>query len=296
MKAVGARDAFIPEDRVREIIVSGGRKVLKARRRVLRGNGGEAIHDLRVATRRLQAALEVFASCLPERRRRRLERRARMIRRGLGARRNAWVLVRLLGRSRAGLDPGETKFVDDLARRLKRAARPIEPSEGKNLPGIRGRLRSLLGDASACAVAPTGAVLSARIGAVSAARSSARAGDPEAMHRLRIAIKRYRYCLEVLSEAGVPRLDAAIREARALQREMGRLHDLDVLLEAVRHRLRAPGAEAFLRRVARRRGRQAERALRCLAGFRPAGPTLSRRAPASRLDASPPALIGGSAA
>src|SRR5438093_5912812 len=129
-----ARDATTEADRVRDIIASSGRKVMKARRRVLSGEDGEAIHDVRVATRRLQAALEVFASCLPERRRRRLEKRARKIRRGLGARRNAWVLVRLLGRSRAGLDPVEKEFVNDLARRLKRSARPVEPDEGKKLP------------------------------------------------------------------------------------------------------------------------------------------------------------------
>src|SRR3989442_12183233 len=107
-----ARDATTAAGRIRDIRASSGRKVIKARRRVLSGEDGEAIHDLRVATRRLQAALEVFASCLPERRRRRLEKRARKIRRGLGARRNAWVLVRLLGRSRAGLDPVEKKFVN----------------------------------------------------------------------------------------------------------------------------------------------------------------------------------------
>src|SRR3989442_13976544 len=93
-----ARDATTEADRVRDIIASSGRKVMKARRRVLSGEDGEAIHDVRVATRRLQAALEGFASCLPERRRRRVEKRARKIRRGLGARRNAWVLLRLLVR------------------------------------------------------------------------------------------------------------------------------------------------------------------------------------------------------
>src|SRR5437899_1610971 len=146
-----ARDATTPAGRVREIIASSGRKVVKARRRVLGGKDGEAIHDVRVATRRLQAALEVFASCLPERRRRRLERRARKIRRGLGARRNAWVLLRLLARFRAGLDPDERKFVDALARGLKQAAQPLEPADRKRLPGIRGRLRKLLRDATGCA-------------------------------------------------------------------------------------------------------------------------------------------------
>jgi len=291
-----AGHAAVSPDRVRDIIASIGHRAIKARRQVLLGKGGEAIHNLRVATRRLQAALEVFASCLPERPRRRLEKRARKIRRGLGAQRNAWVLVRLLGRSSAGLDPVEKKFVNDLARRLKRSARPVEPHEEKRLPGLRGRLRSLLRDATACAVAPRGTFLRDLADAVLTARRTAREADPEAMHRLRIAIKRYRYALEVLAEAGTPGLEPAILEARALQRELGRLHDLDVLIEVVRHRLRERGAASFLRRVVRRRGRQAARTLRLLAGFSPAGATGPGRGARPRRAASPAAVIGGTAA
>ena len=39
-----ARDATTEADRVRDIIASSGRKVMKARRRVLSGEDGEAIH------------------------------------------------------------------------------------------------------------------------------------------------------------------------------------------------------------------------------------------------------------
>jgi len=291
-----ARDATTEADRVRDIIASSGRKVMKARRRVLSGEDGEAIHDVRVATRRLQAALEVFASCLPERRRRRLEKRARKIRRGLGARRNAWVLLRLLVRFRAGLGPDERKFVDALARSLKQAARPLEPTVRKGLPGIRGRLRKLLRDATGCAVVPPGPVLRAQVDAVLSARGAARGGEPEAMHRLRIAIKRYRYSLEVLAETGAPGLVAAIREARALQRELGRLHDLDVLIGVVRRRMHARGAATFLRRVQERRSRQAERTLRRLADFRPLGAAPSARVRGPRRVASSAALFAGTVA
>jgi CHAD domain-containing protein len=291
-----ADEAAVHPDRVRDILASIGRKAIKARRQILRGKDGEAIHDLRVATRRLQAALEVFASCLPERRRRLLEKRARKIRRGLGARRNAWVLVRLLGRSRAGLGPDEKKFVNHLALRLKRSAGPVGPTKGKRLPGLRGRLEKLFRDTAACVVGPRGPVLSGLADAVLAARGAARGAGPEAMHRLRIAIKRYRYALEVLAEAGSPGLDAAIRGARALQRELGRLHDLDVLIEVVGHHLRERGAAPFLRRVVDRRGRQAARTLRLLDGFTPAGATRSGRAGRPRRAAPAAAVIGGTAA
>ena len=116
------------------------------------------------------------------------------------------------------------------------------------------------------------------------------------MHRLRIAIKRYRYSLEVLAETGVPGLGAAIREARALQRELGRLHDLDVLIGVVRHRMHARGAASFLRRVQERRSRQAERTLRRLADFRPLGAAPSARVRGPRRVASSAALFAGTVA
>jgi CHAD domain-containing protein len=105
--------------------------------------------------------------------------------------------------------------------------------------------------------------------AVLRARADTRDGDPEAMHRLRIAIKRYRYALEALTEAGASGLQPAIQAARSLQSDLGSLHDLDVLIEVVRRNAHLPGAGGFLRHLLRRRLRQAEKSLRRLAGFRP---------------------------
>jgi CHAD domain-containing protein len=261
-------------DRAREIVASRGDDVVRARRRVLRRGSGEAIHDLRVATRRLQAALEVFGARLPERPRRRLDRRARKIRRQLGAARNARVLLGLLRRFRAHPGTAENRFVAGLVRRLDRSAGSSGRSKGRRtLPGVRKRIQALLramADRAGSAAAPAGAALQGRVEAVLRAGSVARQGDPESMHRLRIAVKRYRYVLEVLAEAGAPMPRPAIGEARALQRELGRLHDLDVLIEWVRGAAYVPVAGAFLRRILRQRSRQAERILRRLAVFRPA--------------------------
>jgi CHAD domain-containing protein len=130
------------------------------------------------------------------------------------------------------------------------------------------------------ASAPAGAALPGRAEAVVRAGSLTQGGDPESMHRLRIAVKRYRYVLEVLAEAGEPVTRSAIGEARALQRELGRLHDLDVLIEWVRAAASLPAAGAFLRRMLNRRSRQAERTLRRLAAFRPARVGGTRRSAA----------------
>jgi CHAD domain-containing protein len=265
-----AKKTVEPSDLVRSILAARGRDVVEARRKVLRRGDGKSIHVLRVATRRLQATLEIFASCLPEEERDRVDRRARKIRRRLGTRRNTWVLRQLLGRFRAGSLPGEWKFMDDLARQLKESEASADPIDRGALPGIRGRMKELLREAVGRTPPAARTVLRDRLGAVLSGRSGAARARPEAMHRLRISIKRYRYALEVLAEAGVAGLEPAIADARGLQRELGRLHDLDVLIEVVRKSPRAPGARLFLSRVQRRRSLQARRALNALATFHPA--------------------------
>jgi CHAD domain-containing protein len=233
------------------------------------GDGGKAVHDLRVATRRLQAALDVFGMYLPASPRRRLDRRARAIRRRLGMRRNAWVMVGLLRKLKKRLSKHERRFAARIEKQMKRALAGPHLSGGrKGLPGIRKRLRAVVRAVADHADAPA-ANGPSRGQAVLRACREARAADPEALHRLRIAIKLYRYALEVLSDAGRPGLGPAIGEARALQGALGRLHDLDVLIEIVRRQAPASGGAALLRRLSRARSARSRRALREVAGFRP---------------------------
>ncbi len=292
-------------ERARTIVAARGRDVLKARRRVLRRGDGEAIHDLRVATRRLQATLEILGHRLPDRPRRRLDRRARTLRRRLGAARNAWVLSELLGRFRSVPAREERKFVMDLARRLERSAGSRPLNDRRGLPGIRRRIRTLLGgmaERAGASAASAGDALRGLVRAVLRARADIRDGDPESMHRLRIAIKRYRYALEALTEAGAPRLRPAIRAARSLQSDLGSLHDLDVLIEVVRRDIHVPGAGGFLRRILLRRNRLAEKTLNRLAGFSPvlaapAGGGIRRRRAGGRVGPPPREVqVGGTAA
>jgi CHAD domain-containing protein len=280
-----AGDPAAALDRTRKIVSARCRDVLKSRRRVLRRGDAEAIHDLRVATRRLQATLEFAGERLPDRPRRRLDRRARTLRRRLGTARNACVLLGLLGTYRSVSDPEERTFIKDLARRLERSAATRPRKDRRDLPGIRKRIRTLLREMSrrsAVSAAPARQAVLRLVQAVLHARTHTRAGDPESMHRMRIAIKRYRYALEAMAEAGTPRLRPAIHAARSLQGDLGRLHDLDVLIEVVRREVEAPGAGGFLRRILRQRGRQVAKAMRRLAGFRPAFAASAGRAIGSR--------------
>ncbi|PYT16652.1 MAG: hypothetical protein DMF51_04190 [Acidobacteria bacterium] len=261
-------------EQARTIIAGRGRSVLKARRRALEEADAEAIHHLRVATRRLQAALDIFGPDLPDRERRRLDRRARTIRRKLGAQRNACVVLEVLSKVSPRLRRDEKRLAAGLKRRLgKTIAAGRHAGRRQGLPGLRKRLAALLGalrrDRAATRSSPAPAIDPARAGAVLRACREARNGGAEALHRLRIAIKRQRYAMEILAEAGVGGLRPAIREARVLQTHLGDLHDVDLLIDLVHQEAYRPGGGSLLRRLLRRRSRQAERVMSRLSRYRP---------------------------
>jgi CHAD domain-containing protein len=78
----------------------------------------ERVHDMRVATRRLRAALEVFADCFPKQDLKRALRDVKRLADALGARRDPDVAIAALERIAADLTaadrPGVASFEDEL--------------------------------------------------------------------------------------------------------------------------------------------------------------------------------------
>jgi len=72
------------------------REVFAYAQRVRERGSAEDVHDMRVATRRLRAALEVFASCFPRKRHRQALKDVKRLASALGARREADVAVERL--------------------------------------------------------------------------------------------------------------------------------------------------------------------------------------------------------
>src|SRR5580765_5126801 len=105
--------------RVRGILGSRADELIRQRARVRKSAGVEAIHDLRVAARRLQEALSFLEAWLEPEARQRLHRRARRIRRSLGALRNADVMVRLVRDLSRELPTAERGNLRELTRRLR---------------------------------------------------------------------------------------------------------------------------------------------------------------------------------
>jgi CHAD domain-containing protein len=259
---------FRPRVSCRKLLEPYCREVVRLRLRVLSSAGVDPVHDLRVASRRLQEALSFLEPFLPEEPHRRLHRRSRRIRRSLGAIRNADVTLKLATGLARRLPPMARKELDPFIVRLKAEAAGLRRrtirGDGIPIPGIRRRIARILradGRFPQVSLDRQGeSILDSRLQDLKKALEASSRSTPEAMHRLRIAVKRYRYALEFLEKSGREDLKNDVEEARNLQGSLGRLHDLDVLLQIVRQRRAVPKLPPWVARLARERKGQLARA------------------------------------
>jgi CHAD domain-containing protein len=108
----------------------------------------EPLHDMRVATRRLRAALEVFEPCFPTKRHRKALKRVKALADALGERRDRDVAVESLEgfaneapeRDRAAV----AALIERLREEQRRANEDLRPCvAAKHLRKLRRRLRKL---------------------------------------------------------------------------------------------------------------------------------------------------------
>jgi CHAD domain-containing protein len=196
----------------------------------------EAVHQLRVATRRLRATLQLFAPVLPAATAGWVAERLSSLGRSIGAVRDLDVLalaVVALGRrlgdeTRAALGPLEH---DVLARRavvLAELDRVLDTPQCRRLlgrltqlavarPAVRGAVR--FGDVAADLVRPL----------FRAVQRAGRDLDKEtpavALHRLRVRVKRLRYACEPLSPLAGEDMRPVIRRLVSLQDLLGEHQD-----------------------------------------------------------------------
>ena len=79
----------------------------------------ERVHDMRVATRRLRAALEIFAVCFPKREHRRALKEVKRLADALGARRDPDVAITAFERVRDALPAADRSGIDHLIADLR---------------------------------------------------------------------------------------------------------------------------------------------------------------------------------
>ena len=245
--------------------------------------GPEAVHDLRVETRRLRAGLEFFKKALDPERSGRSETELRRIGAALGKVRDLDVLLAGLDKDLRGFSRAERRalapFRDRGAAAALRARRALkELLESPRYRRFKKELSSrLAGDAgrgrraSRPAAKAGRALIAGRLEALLEAGEAARAGGygPGALHRLRISSKKLRYACEFFTDlCGRPAAELAGKAAR-LQDLLGACRDSALMLERVRRARGGGGARLRLLLACRRRARRRrEAAVRAWERFR----------------------------
>jgi CHAD domain-containing protein len=250
------------------------------------GEDPEELHDMRVATRRLRAALDLFAEVLPARAQGYREE-LRWLGSVLGA-------VRDLDVQREGMDDlsdtlagwsATALHVDghhplaDLSALLERERDRARTELLAALDSIRwerlyaglssmarqGPLRRALATRVPAAIGVPDLVVARHDKVARAARRARRSGVVSDFHRLRISCKRLRYSLEFSADVYDGRTARYVRRLTALQDELGLLQDAEVastrLAELATGEAHLPPATIFVMGALAERDRLSERRL-----------------------------------
>ena len=258
-------------------------QVRAAHARLADGGDARALHDFRVAVRRLRSWLDVEAVLPAKLVPRRARKELRKVARATNASRDRDVLAKWLAGRRGAMDSGAREAADWLLARIAGAAPDGGPGGRKDMERHYGRAMRLLDDhlpwyrplrhvRHRHREAPFAASLAGllRLDVARLRRRMAAVedeADERAIHRLRVAGKRLRYHLEPLDGA-VPGVDACLARLRTLQTLLGDFTDGVVWLDIVQA-ARAAAPDARIRhgldRIAariRKRGARRFRAVR----------------------------------
>lgn len=229
---------------LRTLLIRRANRLVRTAAHVREGTDAEAVHDVRVAIRRLEAALYVWQDLLAAKALRRARRTLRALRRKAGVTRELEVhaaaictyrdsappelheslnqiantLATQAERERARLHARVAPWrVERLARRLRRALQPLaEPPQTGHAPLLQARTR----------------VEQRRRKALTALLATQGQGSDERLHVARLWVKRWRYAEEALAAATGHDL-AGEELLRALQSVLGEIQDRATLRDRV---------------------------------------------------------------
>ncbi|HYM80333.1 MAG TPA: CHAD domain-containing protein [Candidatus Limnocylindria bacterium] len=220
--------------------------VSAAAARVRTDDDDEAVHDLRVALRRLDAALQIWRDLLRPRATRRARRSLRTLRRALGPIRELEVNQAQLVTLAHGLATSSRMVVESLWIRLRRRLRrgrqrAVRNARPKVLSGLERRVMRAARIAQGRLQAfpeprelARRRIATARDAALQAIRPAIEGSDDVRLHAARVAVKKWRYVIE--SAQPVFGAIAPLKPLRELQRALGAVHDLAMLRELLERR------------------------------------------------------------
>ena len=202
----------------------------------------DAIHDMRVASRRLRMALQIYRPYLDKKARKAVKKAARTVGRALGRRRELDVMVAMLREHREDAHGLWERFMDHaigiLEGRREREARAcqeaLEAVEDPSFATARQQLLDTIDSTPLCVVDLAEAELLDAFAAVQAARKFwKKTGDAEDLHEVRIDLKRFRYACEFHKTLYGEPMEAYIARLKEAQSTLGEWNECRVLEEMV---------------------------------------------------------------
>jgi len=132
----------------RRVVKIRAKEVFKQADGVLDLGEVEHVHDMRVATRRLRAALEIFEECFPRKRHRKALKKVKALADALGERRDLDVEIELLENLAGEIASEDRKplegLIEDLRAQQRQANEELAPFvTAKRLRKLRRRLAKL---------------------------------------------------------------------------------------------------------------------------------------------------------
>jgi CHAD domain-containing protein len=224
----------------------------------------EAIHDLRVATRRLREGIALFDLCFRKRQFVPLRRELKRLTDMLGAIRNTDEALLFFsplakGDGERGAAAGliAMTLTEERHReqgRLKKELKKIDPGA---IPGRIGEICSnprIFNPNAVGLFQPVADYLLQALAVRETAMLELLHGARQeenvaAQHRLRIAVKRFRYRLEFLAPLAGDGYRAVYRAVKGYQEILGKMHDLDVFRSMVGERVADPAGKMGLEGV-----------------------------------------------
>jgi CHAD domain-containing protein len=208
----------------------------------------EYIHRMRVASRRLRAALPIFAACMPKKRAAGWTKEIRSITSALGKARDADVQIQNLDKFRSSQsNPLFSPGLNRLLLRLKQKRDRLQPGLVQALDELRasGILADMRGSLEPQAARAEGvylytpalyahgfASIVTRLDEFLAFDAIVDQPDKVAeLHEMRIAAKWLRYTLEAFAPLYTAELKEWLQAVRAAQDDLGEIHDCDVWAE-----------------------------------------------------------------
>ena len=237
-----------PEEAARLIALAFLKEAGEARHRLTNSQDSEALHDFRVAVRRLRSSLRAFRPHLGDSLPKKLRRRLRDLTAATNAARDAEVMLAQAREQSPGLNEGEEGRIGALARRLQErkteALQRVHPEVLAPFDDLSPRLQKRLSRFETIVHLdrrarhdPFGKVIGElihreagnlrdRLAAVHDRKDFAEA------HRARIAAKRLRYLLEPLTRRR-KRAKVLVESLKSLQDLLGEIHDGQVLANEI---------------------------------------------------------------